>query len=272
MSIFGGNSAKKIVGALGGKENIETVSHCMTRLRVAVKNKKRVNQQGIEAVDGVLGFVVRQEEYQIIIGMAVVDAYRKVMEELGIKSNMDTQYSDPLRFGKFVGREKIIPAHQTNAGGLKSEQIVFKSPMEGDIIPLKNLSDETFSNEVLGKGIAINPVKGKIYASSPLVVDMIADSEHAMSLICVDGPEVLIHIGIENMKWETPVFSPKVKQGDIAQTGQLLMEFDLDEIRKHGYNPVTIILITNVCDYKDITSIAESGKVKSGDKLLIIEK
>jgi len=65
--------ATEILKNIGGKENIRSVEHCATRLRLILKDKSQINEQGIEAIDGVKGQFFAAAQYQIILGTGFVD-------------------------------------------------------------------------------------------------------------------------------------------------------------------------------------------------------
>lgn len=71
--------AEKILKQLGGAKNIESYTHCMTRLRVTPVDESLVNKEEIKKIDGVIGFV-EEETLQIILGPGKVN---KVTEEFG---------------------------------------------------------------------------------------------------------------------------------------------------------------------------------------------
>ncbi len=74
------------------------------------------------------------------------------------------------------------------------------APVAGEAVPISEVSDPTFGQEILGKGIAIRPTDGKVYAPCDATVDMMFETGHAVSLIADCGAEILIHIGLEDRK------------------------------------------------------------------------
>ena len=58
--------AKKVIDALGGRENVNSVAHCATRLRVMVKDEGKINKEVIENLDKVQGAFFNSGQYQII--------------------------------------------------------------------------------------------------------------------------------------------------------------------------------------------------------------
>ena len=72
--------AKEIVKHLGGAKNIESVTHCMTRLRFVLKEEEKAGDSEVKAIDGVMGVVKQGGQYQVIIGNNVAYAYREVLK------------------------------------------------------------------------------------------------------------------------------------------------------------------------------------------------
>lgn len=69
-------TAKEIYNAVGGSENIQTVTHCVTRLRLILKNQDQVNDEEMKAITGVMGVMKKAGQYQVILGNDVANYYR----------------------------------------------------------------------------------------------------------------------------------------------------------------------------------------------------
>lgn len=151
--------------------------------------------------------------------------------------------------------------------GIDKETLV--SPMAGKVMPLKNLSDEAFSQELLGKGVAIRPTEGKVYAPCDGTVMTVFPTKHAIGLISDNGSEVLIHLGMDTVKLNGKHFESHVEQGQPIKKGDLLVSFDLAEIEKAGFSMDTPIIVTNTKDYFDIVAMKEE-QVNVGDDLLTL--
>ncbi len=119
---------------------------------------------------------------------------------------------------------------------------------QGIIIPLEEVKDETFASKVLGDGVAVQPSVGQIFAPADAVVTNLADTKHAIGLMTAGGNEILIHIGVDTVKLEGRHFKPHVKNGDTVKKGQLLIEFDLEQIKKAGYATDIPMLFTDPAD------------------------
>ena len=138
----------------------------------------------------------------------------------------------------------------------------FYAPMAGKAVPITEVPDPTFSEGLLGNGIAIVPAEGKVYAPCDATVDMMFSTGHAVSLVADCGAEVLIHVGLETVGLEGKPFTIHVASGDKVKKGQLMIEVDLEAIKAAGLETITPMLICNTPDYptfntfvgKDVTN------------------
>lgn len=87
-----GKIAERLIELLGGKDNIKSVFHCMTRLRFYVKNKSLVNEKEIEKIPEVPGVNWYENQFQVIVGNEV-DAIFKALESKGIKTGEEKENS-----------------------------------------------------------------------------------------------------------------------------------------------------------------------------------
>ncbi len=143
------------------------------------------------------------------------------------------------------------------------------APISGYVIPLSEVSDEAFSSGVLGKGLAIVPSEGKVYAPCDGQVTALFPSGHAIGITAANKAELLLHIGMDTVKLEGKYFSPKVEAGANVHVGDLLLEFDLEKIKEAGYDTTTPVLITNYMSFADISGEGDR-EVKAGEDLISI--
>ncbi len=163
-----------------------------------------------------------------------------------------------------------VPSAQPAAAVVEEKTIereVLKSPLTGNIVALKDVPDEVFSSGLLGKGIAVEPTVGKVIAPADAEVTTLFPTGHAIGLSTSKGAEMLIHIGMDTVKMEGRGFKTHVAQGDHVKQGQLLIEFDIDMIKKAGYPVITPVLVTNHDKYKDIVT-ADGKTINGGDNLI----
>lgn len=149
----------------------------------------------------------------------------------------------------------------------EKEEKEIESPLAGTVIPLSEVHDEVFASEMMGKGCAVIPEEGKVYAPFDGKVVGLLDSHHAVGMESTDGVEVLIHVGMDTVKLNGRCFTIHVEEGEQVKKGQLLLEFDIPGIKEAGYEVTTPIIITNSDEFNDVETKAE-GKVTVGTKLL----
>ncbi|WP_239253860.1 beta-glucoside-specific PTS transporter subunit IIABC [Listeria ilorinensis] len=149
------------------------------------------------------------------------------------------------------------------------ERETLVSPITGEVVSLTNVKDEAFSSGALGRGIAVLPTEGKLFAPASGTVTTIFPTGHAVGITTNDGAEVLMHVGMDTVQLEGKFFTAHVKQGDKIEAGQLLTEFNIEEITKAGYDVTTPIVVTNSGQYLDVLIVDEST-VKVGDRLITL--
>ncbi len=145
------------------------------------------------------------------------------------------------------------------------------APAAGEVVPVTDVNDPTFSEEMLGKGIAIRPSEGKIVAPCDASADMMFDTGHAVSLIADNGAEILIHVGLDTVNLKGKYYTVHAKNGDKVKKGDLLIEFDATAIAAEGYDIITPVVICNSADYKTVETL--TGKtVAAGDPVIRLGK
>ena len=121
----------------------------------------------------------------------------------------------------------------------------FVAPVTGNVIPVNQVKDEAFASEAMGKGVGIEPENGKVYAPFDGNVDAVFPTGHVVGLSDGNGAEVLIHIGVDTVKLEGKGFTTYVSQGDKVKKGDLLVEFDVELLKKEGYDTTVMFITTD---------------------------
>ncbi len=246
-----------ILQGLGGKSNIADLDCCATRLRVTVKNPAHVNEFMLKK-SGASGVIKKGEGVQVIYGPRVSV----------VKSNLEDFMDSPeanstdeiIAYG-----EKKEPENQ-NSPEAKAE-ITLYAPLTGKVVPISEVPDDVFRGKLLGDGIAIAPTDGKLYSPCDGTVSDITKTKHAVNLISDDGAEILLHVGIDTVKLDGKYFSVHVVNNQQVKRGDLLLSFDMNGIRREGYDLVSPIITANSADYSALEVIAK-GEVKAGAKLI----
>lgn len=144
-----------------------------------------------------------------------------------------------------------------------ADTIVIDAPVNGTVIPLSNVEDETFSSGMMGQGIAIEPNEGKVFAPFDGTCVMLFETLHAIGLKSETGIELLIHVGINTVNLNGKPFKSHIATGNAIKKGQLLLEFNINEIQEAGLPIVTPVIVTNG---------KELGNVKIENNKIVIER
>lgn len=151
-----------------------------------------------------------------------------------------------------------------------SNEIKLFNPIEGEVIPLSEVKDEVFSQEILGKGIAVRPSVGKVFSPANGTIQQIFDTLHAVSVLTDDGVDVLIHVGFDTVKLKGKHFKGHVTAEQKVKAGDLLIEFDIDAIKAEGYDLTSPMIVCNTYDYKDV--ITKTGEMKPLEEVIQLVK
>lgn len=139
---------------------------------------------------------------------------------------------------------------------------VLTAPVDGEMVDITTVNDETFSGKILGDGVAFVLENGLITAPCNGTIGMLADTGHAFGITRPDGVEVLIHVGINTVEQKGNGFTLLAAEGDTVQAGQPILRVDVDMLRNKGYDMTTMLIITEPAD-KTITFVP-FGKVGHG--------
>ena len=156
---------------------------------------------------------------------------------------------------------------------LKKKEVgeVIGSPIEGEAVVSAEISDPTFGEELLGKGLAIKPAVGKVYAPADGTIGMVFDTKHAISMTTEGGAELLIHVGLDTVTLNGAPFTVHVAADDKVKKGDLMAEFDMDMIKEAGLETITPVIVCNSDDFKEVVRF--TGKtVKPGDEIMRLLK
>ncbi len=152
-------------------------------------------------------------------------------------------------------------------GGGQEEKKVILAPVSGKAIPMSQVADPTFSQEILGKGVAIVPDSGTFVAPASGEVAVMFETKHAVSIKADCGAEFIIHIGMDTVNLKGQYFNACVAQGDRVKAGDKLVEVDLEKVKEAGYDVTTPIVICNTPNFPNM--VCHSGMdVKALDPII----
>ncbi len=171
------------------------------------------------------------------------------------------------------GAQAAIPAAGEGEAAEETEAEVKEetlgSPVNGKVVPLSEVSDETFASEMLGATVAVEPSDGRILAPCDGEVINIFETGHAVCMTTKAGGELLIHVGVDTVKMEGKGFIKKVSDGAKVHAGDVLIEADLDAIKAAGYPATTMFILTNADQFGRVEK-AEPGEISAGGRIMEI--
>lgn len=246
-----------IITALGGMNNIQTVSACATRLRVALKDNSKVNE-GVFKKLGAPGVLKVGSGIQAILG-GKADIYSQEIND--IMAHPDQQ----------PAAQSVTTTNKTESGTNTkhvAKTVDLASPVNGKFTDLSEVNDDVFSQKMMGEGFGVQPAAGEIYSPVSGTVMSIFKTKHAIGIKTQDGLEVMLHMGLDTVELKGKTFTIHVKEGDKVAVDTHLATVDLDQIRDAGKDPVILTLITNTNDYVD----KASDLVQSGEQIKVHAK
>uniref|UniRef100_UPI00403F1A93 beta-glucoside-specific PTS transporter subunit IIABC n=1 Tax=Candidatus Enterococcus willemsii TaxID=1857215 RepID=UPI00403F1A93 len=144
------------------------------------------------------------------------------------------------------------------------------SPIPGKVMPLSQVQDEAFASEALGKGFAVDPSEGEVYAPFDGKVVAVFPTKHAIGLVSDTGVELLIHVGLNTVELNRQYFDTFVEAEQKVTKGQLLLTFDSKKIEAAGYPTQVPVVVTNTPQYSSI-EILKQGTVNKDEEVLVIK-
>ena len=253
--------AAQLIQAYGGQENIKNVDACITKLRVQVIDPKKVNKQELMNL-GAKGVMYPSKQSVYAVFGTTADRIKNEMKDIFTgKAPVVTQLPTPA-----AKTTKVVTAKARKA----RKPLNICAPANGEVVSTKSVKDQTFSQDIMGKGFAIIPTDGKFVA--PIAGKVVLVNNHAYAIKSKNGVEILVHIGIDTVKLTNKnVFKHLVKVGDEVKLGQLVVEANLDLIKKHKLDTITPVIVLQESLGNKKIKISKFGKVTAKAKILSVK-
>lgn len=219
--------AQRIYDALGGAANVTAIDNCTTRLRLQVLDTGTIDQNRIKAT-GVPGVkVIDGNNIQVIVGTEV----QFVADEMS-------------RLHGGSGGTHIV-AEQTVIEEAPKAQSLF-AVAKGRLVPITEVSDDVFSEKMMGDGYAVLPTSGEIFAPVAGTISNIFPTKHAVGITTPTGIEVLLHMGLDTVDLAGKPFTVYVTAGQQVGRGQMIATVDLAAVAAAGKKTDMIVALTNM--------------------------
>jgi len=151
-----------------------------------------------------------------------------------------------------------------------SEIYEIYSPVSGELYPVENVPDKTFASKILGECVAVLPLEEIVTSPVNGVVKTVFGTKHAIGIVSDNNVEILIHAGINTVELEGQFFEAYVKEGDQVSIGDKILSFELEHIKKAGYDMTIIMIVLNTNDYLSVVQEHPNGKISSNEKIMTI--
>jgi PTS system glucose-specific IIC component len=247
--------AALVLEAIGGADNIQVLDACITRLRLTLVDAEKVNQPTLKAL-GAAGVMKAGNSIQAIFGTEaerIKDDIKLIIANGGYDKVITQNPSQSTEVAR--GKEE----NKKQAKKFVKEAYTINNPIEGEIVALDKVPDETFAGKFLGDGFAIIPKGNKVFAPADGEVAVLFPTKHAIVILTEEGLELLVHVGIDTVNLNGEGFTSHVEQGDKVKKGDLLVTFESEIIKEKAKSMISPIVITNM-------NAVESLNVAYGNK------
>ena len=258
--------AARIIEGLGGKDNIDSLDYCTTRLRVGVKDRALVDDSLIKraAVSGVIR--PSEKSVQVIVGPAVQFMYDEVSHQLrhGSPALATTGAASA------AGAAASVPA----SAGAASADVDVCAPFAGDVVELSQVPDTSFAQGMVGEGFAVMPDAVDAFdVCAPVdgTITMIFKTRHAFGMKTADGLDLLIHIGIDTVELKGEGFTALAKKGDTVTAGTPIIAVEAQKLRERGVNLITPVVCPTAKRVAGV-DIAREGHALPGDVAATVKR
>lgn len=272
--------AARIIEGLGGKDNIDSLDYCTTRLRVGVKERALVRDSVIKraAVSGVIH--PSEKNVQVIVGPAVQFMYDEVSHQLrhGSPALVTTGATTAAAAaGTSVGA-KSVPANATvgdaDAMSGSAADVDVRAPFAGDVVELSQVPDASFAQGMVGEGFAVMPDAVDAFdVCAPVdgTITMVFKTRHAFGMKTADGLDLLIHIGIDTVELKGEGFTALAKKGDTVTAGTPIIAVEASKLRERGVNLITPVVCPTAKQVAGV-DIAREGHTQPGEVAATVKR
>lgn len=266
--------AIQVISAYGGIENIKNVDACITKLRIQVAKQSDVDEKKLTGELGARGVIKPSPQSVYAVFGTQADIIKNNINEI-IHDIKDNPSLKDVYFSKEVEEKSVKKTHIEKSS---NETLIIKSPVDGKIVDMKNVPDDTFKNNLVGLGVAIEPTSGNFVAPIDGKLSLVFPTEHAYTFESKEGTQVLIHIGIDSINLkdksgkELKLFTSSIKTGDKCSVGMPISKAKVLDIKKYAKSVITPVVILNESIFgREVKILKKSGLVKKGDPLFEIK-
>ncbi|GAB2482211.1 PTS transporter subunit IIBC [Alkalibacterium psychrotolerans] len=249
-----------IIHLLGGKNNIEDVDACMTRLRISVKDTDKVGSEAHWKKAGAMGLVHKNTGVQAIYGPKADVLKSDILDVL--ESGADVPASSIDKDAEVETNDES--GTQGTAKTTQADSVQVVSVAEGNVQPITEAPDEVFSQKMMGDGYVITPEEDTVVSPVSGTITSIFPTKHAVGIETEEGIEVLVHMGIDTVELKGQGFEVFVSEGQTVAGGDKLAAMDRKAVKEAGKQTAILVVFTNLSDAQSF-ALDGDGTRKSAD-------
>lgn len=144
------------------------------------------------------------------------------------------------------------------------------APADGKLMTMSEVIDEN-GKTFPGKGFAIDPSSGQIFATFDGKIKFTFGTKHAFEIVTENGLQVIVHVGLGTVNLRGEGFESYYDDGQIVKKGELLLEFDRDLALKNGYKDTIVIFYTQPGRVEKMSKISAGKVVEHGQKVVEVK-
>ena len=247
------NLAVSVLNALGGRENINNLDACITRLRVIVNDVEKVDKEELKKL-GAAGVMEVGNNIQAIFGPKS-DTLKGQIKDV-IAGNIPVSES-------LEEHDDITEIKNRNLEDIPEDIMV---PLSGNVIRIEDVPDKIFAEKMMGDGFAIEPMGNIVVAPVSGEITSLFTTKHAIGITSENGLEILIHVGMDTVSLKGEGFTSYVKQGDKVKIGDKLLSVDFDFIKEKVPSIITPVVFTNLTEESKLE--INYGELKEGKDIV----
>ena len=264
--------AARIIDGLGGKDNIDSLDYCTTRLRVGVKERALVDDSVIKraAVSGVIH--PSEKSVQVIVGPAVQFMYDEVSHQL--RHGYPALATAGAASAAGAGSSVSASAASAQSGSGDAADVDVRAPFAGDVVELSQVPDASFAQGMVGEGFAVMPDAVDAFdVCAPVdgTITMVFKTRHAFGMKTADGLDLLIHIGIDTVELKGEGFTALAKKGDTVTAGTPIIAVEASKLRERGVNLITPVVCPTAKQVAGV-DIAREGHTQPGEVAATVKR
>jgi len=256
--------AERLIAAFGGRENLVNVDACITRLRMEVADKDKVDKARLKAL-GAAGVIEVGNNVQAVFGTQAEILKGEIADAMAGPTPVVVDTPAPVSTPATPA-----PAEPTAAGSARVTEVL--APVRGRAVPMRQVPDPTFSDGLVGPGAAIDPPHGIVDAVAPISGTVLQMFPHAYVIVSADNIGVLVHLGLDTVQLKGEGFTAHVAKGDTVEAGQPIMTYDVPSVVATGRNPIVPVVVMEKQpeDIRLDDVIAAGGELTTAQPLIAV--